>query len=81
MADKIKFVARLTSEQTREVTWEIDAAEFAEWTDEEPTPARIKEFIESGRDRDEIEDAMWALGRDVDNTISGFTDIEKITLL
>ena len=78
---KIKFTATLTRKMTKQVEWEIDSVEFAEWAGgKEPTPALIKEFIRAGRDAEEIEDSMWALGRDADDYISPFVEIVKVDL-
>lgn len=82
MGDKITFVATLTSEVTKSVSWEVDAKEFSDWAGgEEPTPELIKDFLQSGRDREEIEEEMWNHGSSISGSSSEpFVNIEKVVL-
>ena len=78
---QIKFTATLTREMTKQIEWEVDSAEFAEWAEgKEPTPALIKEFMRAHRDAAEIEDSMWALAKDADDYISPFVEIVRVDL-
>lgn len=78
---KIKFTVTLTREMTKQVEWEVDSVEFAEWAEGKgPTPALIKEFMRAHRDAAEIEDSMWALAKDADDYISPFVEVVRVDL-
>ncbi len=64
----MKVDVTLTQEVTRRVQWEIDDEEFAQWREASPiSNALLREFLESGRDFEEMVEAMWEQGKDITN--------------
>lgn len=78
-------------EFTKEAPYDLPVEEFDHWRDNycgEGRPAQgyddpydpnlVKVFIQSHHDREEIEDALMAIGKEVGVDSDGFVTIEKV---